>query len=293
MSNPTDSGFATIDKNGIVQWDTAESAGFKAFEVCYVTHVTTVTALALDPEKQHLLAPAVLANSTFLDGINWPTPVKFTVVGDEEGTTPFGRQEKFQKAEIKYSGLICIDGPDASGKTTLANKIAEMTNGEVIHLTWTAQLAKVMNRYRCSAIEYAAMLAHDRVVVLERPWLCNLVYSNVYRGGKYNYHDVLRWKQLCEEHEVLSIVALPSDPEKAVDLYTKMCTEREELHGSNREKMLAVHAQFANVVKGLHPAFEPATHPDAKFEIYDYQAFPSMVGDFVANNVLPYLKTRS
>lgn len=286
-------GVTNIEENGVVQWDIVKEAGFHAFEVPYIVGVNSISAIALNPREQHLVT-LLDKKLIYLDGIDWPVPVRYTISGDMENVIVMDNKTNYQPETIPviYSGLVCIDGPDASGKTTLANKIAEMTNGEVIHLTWTPRLAEVMNSYRCSAIEYAAALAHDKVVILERPWLCHVAYSMVYREGQYKYHDVMRWKQLCEEHEVLSIMALPSEPKTAVSLYLKMCSEREELHGPDGQKMLEVHEIFRNTTLVPSP-FQPGTQPHANFEVYDYQAFPSMVGDFVVRSVLPHLNTRS
>lgn len=192
---------------------------------------------------------------------------------------------------VNYHGLICLDGPDATGKTTLANKIAEMTGGEVIHLTWTPRLAENMNMYRTAAIQYAAALAVEKVVILERPWLCHAVYSNVYREGDYNRPDVVVWKYLAEKNEAMSILALPSDLFNWLGNYNSMCEKREELHGNDLKKMEEVHELFRFFISSFSN-LQPGIYDSANFDIYDYQQFPE-VETYVNQFVLPNLPTWS
>lgn len=192
---------------------------------------------------------------------------------------------------VNYHGLICLDGPDATGKTTLANKIAEMTGGEVIHLTWTPRLAENMNMYRTAAIQYAAALAGEKVVILERPWLCHAVYSDVYRGGDYNERDLLTWKYLAEGYEVMSITALPRDFNEWQFNYRKMCALREELHGADLEAMGRVYNRFNHAIM-VRTELQPGVYAGANFEIYDYQQWPEPEA-FVEKFILPNLPTWS
>lgn len=187
-------------------------------------------------------------------------------------------------------GLITIDGPDASGKSTLAARIAEVTGGEVIHLTWTPELAKVMDMYRVGAISFAAALAHDRVVVLERPWASHVVYSHVYRPTEQvNLGKVGKWRQLTEEFAALNILSIPRDANEWLENYRAMCASRAELHGDNAENALAVYDGFSAMFTDQEGPF----FHNSNLEIYDMQQFGLAGLDrYIADFVLPRLKTK-
>lgn len=191
-------------------------------------------------------------------------------------------------------GLITIDGPDASGKSTLAARIAEVTGGQVIHLTWSKELETVMDDYRTHALHYAAALAHDRVVILERPWLSHVVYSEVYRKGEYDADAVHSWQTECEQLSRLDILALPGDADVWLNNYARMCDSRFELHGPNLSKARAVYAGFRDYFSGANgESFMPG-QGDAALQVYDMQAAPKAVDidAFIREHVLPHLLTK-
>jgi nicotinamide riboside kinase len=177
----------------------------------------------------------------------------------------------YYKSLKNNRGLITLDGPDGTGKTTLARRIAQLFDGEYIHLTWTPRLDRVMNTYRTNAIKYAAALAQEKVVILERPWLCHPIYSAVYRNDK-NVHDWLTWRNMTEARADINIVALPGSWEHWFRDYVHNTNTRAELYaGEHHEKMLEVFNYFKLIFEaepnalGIEP-LDPVTHIR-----YDYQ----------------------
>ena len=145
-------------------------------------------------------------------------------------------------------GLITVDGPDGTGKTTLAQRIALLTGGEHIHLTWTRHLDRHMDRYRTAAIDYASCLAGDKVVVLERPWLSHPVYQSAYRNDEKE-HDWRAWRAATELAQDLGVIALPEDYSKWFQGYVHACDTRDE-HYSNK-----AHGLMAQVYRTFSAAF--------------------------------------
>lgn len=142
-------------------------------------------------------------------------------------------------------GLITLDGPDGTGKSTLARRIAYLYGGEVIHLTWTPRLDQCMNSYRIHAIEYAARLAEEKVVVLERPWLCHPIYASVYRNDTH-VHDWETWRDITEHEQCLGIIALPNNSDKWFKDYIHNANTRHEHYSSEaHSKMQKVYEHFA------------------------------------------------
>lgn len=76
--------------------------------------------------------------------------------------------------------IIVVDGPDHSGKTTLAKELIKQ-NGQGHHLHLTYRWPEKMDLYHFAAIRYA--LKKGGLVVIDRWWLSEIVYANVYRGG--------------------------------------------------------------------------------------------------------------
>lgn len=191
-------------------------------------------------------------------------------------------------------GLITIDGPDASGKSTLAARIAELFNGQVIHLTWSKQLEENMDAYRSAAIQYAAVLACHCVVVLERPWLSHPIYAEVYRGGVFSAEDVGDWKNHVENEALLNIIALPGNEDEWFGHYKQMCGERFELHGPNESKARAVYEGFLDAFSGA----AGSERQPQNVEVYDMQQYlgnntaADNLDEYIQRYVLPVLKVK-
>lgn len=284
---------------------TAAMHGFDITEAFLRIHAANM-AKDVDPSKQRRtkelaekgIDAAPMLEITKPDG--WLAPY----LGDLVGLGPYKELEaEFAKIEegvfanqdqvidVKnLCGLVTIDGPDASGKSTLAATIAQITGGQVVHLTWTPQLERVMNKYRFSAIEYATALAKSFVVILERPWLSHPVYAEVYRNGEIS-GDVAGWKTATEAAAKLNLIALPGDEEVWLANYLKMCSERDELHGPNPGKARAVYEGFRDAFSG---ASGVGYQPVGVVDVYDMQRYPTQddIETFVYRNVLPHLSIK-
>lgn len=78
-------------------------------------------------------------------------------------------------------GLIVIDGCDGTGKTTLAEAICAHTDGVYIHNTY--RWPSKMPLYHTAALHRALKLARKQVVVIDRLWMSEAIYAEVYRDG--------------------------------------------------------------------------------------------------------------
>lgn len=216
--------------------------------------------------------------------------------GDELGAQGFALDPTPAKATwgvANVCGLITIDGPDASGKSTLAARIAEVTGGQVVHLTWSKQLEACMDEYRIAALNYARVLARHCVVILERPWLSHPIYAEVYRGGVFNQDDVTFWKNFTEENALLNIIALPGNEDEWYGHYKQMCGQRVELHGPNEAKARAVFEGFRDAFSGA----AGVERQPRNVEVYDMQQFKDADGNpdldaFISGFILPALEVK-
>lgn len=144
-------------------------------------------------------------------------------------------------AQDGYTGIISIDGPDASGKTTLAKRLVDLFDAVYLPLEWTPAIEENMFDYRMAAITLARILAKDRVVVMERAWLSNPIYSKMFRPNAPQ-DDWRAWQQELQRAELglnlVEICALPSDFDKWLAVFRRMCKERNELYGDYDDRLM-------------------------------------------------------
>lgn len=144
----------------------------------------------------------------------------------------------------KIVGLVVLDGPDASGKTTLANTLAEKYDGEVIHFTWNEELEKNMDTYMMGTLLHAITLSKEKLVIIDRLWMSELVYSEVFRGG--TKYDALHWdiRNLLNDINATQVICLPGLDDWQEN-YWSMCGEREEMYGEDSRMLKVFEAYFA------------------------------------------------
>lgn len=206
--------------------------------------------------------------------VNWIPPDLSSLVVPQRSPV---NSEDVQVAHLH--GLVLIDGVDSSGKTSLARRIVEMTNGEYIHLTWTKVLGDNMDEYRTGALMYAAALAKEKVVVIERPITSYIVYSNVYRNGEMVDRSVLEhWIELTQDKNV-DIMAVPGSRKRWFELYMEMVRSRDELYANHdHELMKAVYDEFKLFIAMDMIVYDMFTMLD-----------PVDIDTWIMNNVIPTL----
>lgn len=78
-------------------------------------------------------------------------------------------------------GIIIIEGCDGTGKTTLAKYLCDKYDGHYIHNTY--RWPKKMPLYHTAALHRAIKLSEEKLVVIDRLWMSEAIYAEVYRGG--------------------------------------------------------------------------------------------------------------
>lgn len=151
----------------------------------------------------------------------------------------------------KVKGLIVLDGPDASGKSTLAEKIKKVVpETEIIHLTWSKELEQVMDTYQLGLLHHAISLSKEKLVVIDRLWISEMIYSHVFRSGtKYPslWHECV---QLLDSAKAINILCLPEKHEWTKN-YQNMVMTRDEMYGMD-ERMLDVYNAYADLYFGTN-----------------------------------------
>lgn len=77
--------------------------------------------------------------------------------------------------------VYILEGPDGTGKTTLANALQEATKGHIMHLTFNKHWD--MKAYYLAAYKAADNLSEYQDVIIDRWIPSEVVYGNVFRNG--------------------------------------------------------------------------------------------------------------
>lgn len=126
------------------------------------------------------------------------------------------------------NGLIILDGPDGSGKTTLAKEIVRQTDGHYMHLTY--RFKEKMFTYHLANLHRAVKLSQTKVVVIDRLWMSELCYANAYRGGSKWPLAYRMLERIILKHAGLEVVCLPKDITRHLRDFHDLYTTRQEMY---------------------------------------------------------------
>jgi thymidylate kinase len=138
--------------------------------------------------------------------------------------------------------IVLLEGPDGCGKTTLAQKLVEKYDGEYHHC------GVVKNIFQLHLNTVRRCLTDDRLHIIDRLYVSEYVYGNVYRDGES--YDTKGFANAFP-HKVI-YVCIPT-----VDylLHHKLKSEREMF----KDKQMEVYDAYANYFKLHTPGY-----------VYDY-----------------------
>lgn len=105
--------------------------------------------------------------------------------------------------------IYILEGPDGSGKTTLAERMVELLGARYIHLGH--RFVDNMFEYHTAAIEIALRESMSRPVVIDRWWPSEIIYSSVFRGGSRWPHMGRMLDRVALKQGVTYVDCLPSD----------------------------------------------------------------------------------
>lgn len=120
--------------------------------------------------------------------------------------------------------IYVLEGPDGTGKTTLANEIARQVNGFVVHATYNKYWD--MKAYHTKLMQNARELDESGIsVILDRWAPSERVYGNVFREG-----ESFSTKRLIDKYND-GIVWIYCWNENAAENHLKNKERREEMFG--------------------------------------------------------------
>lgn len=166
-------------------------------------------------------------------------------------------------------GLIVIDGCDGTGKTTLAEALCKRFNGVYMHNTY--RWPKKMPLYHTAALHRALKLSRERLVVIDRLWMSEAIYADVYRGGSPWPHMGRIMDRIVRRFCGLYIIT--QSPKGHRERFEELKSERKEMY----EDVDQVRIRFDMLFEGGF-----AVHDR------DYAQQLSVHGMRHRNDVLPY-----
>lgn len=153
-------------------------------------------------------------------------------------------------------GIIVLDGPDCSGKTTLAEMIVAKTNG--LHFHQIYRWKDRMFTYHTAALHRAIEAAEDRVVVLDRLWMSEAIYGAVYRQGTKWPHEGRMMDRVIRKHGGIYIIC-SGTPENIGRRHAEMKLKRPEQFSEN---MQLIAEKFNQMYFGNRNIQNPADYSD-------------------------------
>lgn len=130
-----------------------------------------------------------------------------------------------------YSGLIILDGPDGTGKTTLANDLIKEYGAKYLHLTY--RWKDRMHLYHTAALLHCLSLVNKgHLVVLDRWWPSELLYAAEFRGGSPWPHIPRLLDRLAIQYGALYILCLPYRMSTYKKRFEKLKSERKEYYNN-------------------------------------------------------------
>lgn len=130
-------------------------------------------------------------------------------------------------------GIILIEGPDGSGKTTLAKRLARDYNGIILHQTY--RFKNKIPIYHGAILRKALKLSKERLVILDRLHISEYVYGKVFRNeNRWPWMTDL-FNILCKELNIPIIMCLPFSIQQGLEWFEKAKNERPEMFENIKE----------------------------------------------------------
>lgn len=139
-------------------------------------------------------------------------------------------------------GIIVIEGADATGKTTLAKYLCEQFNGEYIHLTRVP--AEELWEYHMEAVERVIRRAANQVVVLDRTWISEQIYEQVYRSGSTFPWKAYNLDARLRQHLAVYILCVPETVDEVVKHHDQLSKVRKEMYKPDEAFRAVVQAYY-------------------------------------------------
>ena len=127
--------------------------------------------------------------------------------------------------------FFVLDGPDAAGKTTLAQAIQKRLGPQTvyIHMTYIKDDNEMLETLVQALRQIRVALSEGHSVVLDRAWMSENIYSFVYRSYSGLGLEARALHRIVMSLKGFYVHCFP-DPQSAVERHAKSHAEREEMY---------------------------------------------------------------
>ena len=136
--------------------------------------------------------------------------------------------------------ILIIEGPDGSGKTTLANKISQQTSWPIIHRTQP----KSDDEKKTMMDSYLEVISSGRNCIFDRSWYSEMVYGPIMRDTSViSYAQMFTLeRKLSKRGAMLIHCTGPSD------ILWKRCQARGENYIVDRQTYTRIYSGFGELM---------------------------------------------
>ena len=140
--------------------------------------------------------------------------------------------------------IIIIEGPDGSGKTTLAEQLSRQTGYRMIHRSQP----KSEEEKKLMMGEYLQLIKNNKNVIFDRCWYSEMAYGPVMRDA-----SVIRYPEMYELERMLAkngaLIIYCTGSEAALWM---RCTQRGEDYITSRDAFKEIHKNFEEIMSIPH-----------------------------------------
>ena len=140
--------------------------------------------------------------------------------------------------------LIIIDGPDGSGKTTLAKRLADITGYEYFHFSYP----KTDAEKEVMVQKYKDFIKNHPNAILDRSWYSEIVYGLVVRGKSCVSPEDMKDLELLTHRYGALIIYCTDKPE----VLWQRATKRGEDYITDYETFIAICEVFDDILGVQH-----------------------------------------
>lgn len=115
--------------------------------------------------------------------------------------------------------IVVLEGPDMSGKTTLADTIVNRFGARRIHATY--RFKDKMDLYHRAVFERALKMAKDTPVVIDRWWPSEVVYARAFRGRSPWPRNPRHFDRMGREVGAQYVFCLPANRDQYVEAWSE------------------------------------------------------------------------
>lgn len=147
-------------------------------------------------------------------------------------------------------GIVILDGPDAAGKTTLAERLIEMNQGNGIILHATYRFKDKIPTYHGVLLRKAIKLSKKTLVIIDRLHISEYIYAKVFRDGTKWPWQLPVFNQICKSLHIPIVICIPSSLEQGMRWFEQTKKERYEMFDDMKE-VINEYIQYAKSTKNI------------------------------------------